>query len=259
MKYTAETFKAADQESMIQQEAIINSDAVYTRYELEKKLIRHVAAGNYEQAVQVLDSFSMDPDDYKDAVTRISREPDKRLRYAGQLVNSTLRVSLLSSQIPVIYLHIVSTHFGILLEDAPIEYLREEKIIHRIIEAYCYYAKEYSGIQYSDTVSRITDYIIFHIKEELSLRQIADAFHFSDAYVNRVLKKETGYTVVQYIKKNRIVLAKTLLHFDDLSIAEVASLVGYPDCNYFCRVFKQVEGVSPVQFRVTEGRVGIRI
>ena len=199
--------------------------------------------------MQVLDSFSMDPDDYKDAVTRIPREPDKRLRYAGQLVNSTLRVSLLSSQIPVIYLHIVSTHFGILLEDAPIEYLREEKIIHRIIEAYCYYAKEYSGIQYSDTVSRITDYIIFHIKEELSLRQIAD----------RVLKKETGYTVVQYIKKNRIVLAKTLLHFDDLSIAEVASLVGYPDCNYFCRVFKQVEGVSPVQFRVTEGRVGIRI
>ena len=187
--------------------------------------------------MQVLDSFSMDPDDYKDAVTRIPREPDKRLRYAGQLVNSTLRVSLLSSQIPVIYLHIVSTHFGILLEDAPIEYLREEKIIHRIIEAYCYYAKEYSGIQYSDTVSRITDYIIFHIKEELSLRQIADAFHFSDAYV----------------------LAKTLLHFDDLSIAEVASLVGYPDCNYFCRVFKQVEGVSPVQFRVTEGRVGIRI
>ena len=136
--------------------------------------------------MQVLDSFSMDPDDYKDAVTRIPREPDKRLRYAGQLVNSTLRVSLLSSQIPVIYLHIVSTHFGILLEDAPIEYLREEKIIHRIIEAYCYYAKEYSGIQYSDTVSRITDYIIFHIKEELSLRQIADAFHFSDAYVNRV-------------------------------------------------------------------------
>lgn len=178
MKYTAETFKVADQESMIQQEAIINSDAVYTRYELEKKLIRHVAAGNYEQAVQVLDSFSMDPDDYKDAVTRIPREPDKRLRYAGQLVNSTLRVSLLSSQIPVIYLHIVSTHFGILLEDAPIEYLREEKIIHRIIEAYCYYAKEYSGIQYSDTVSRITDYIIFHIKEELSLRRSPTRFTF---------------------------------------------------------------------------------
>lgn len=164
-----------------------------------------------------------------------------------------LRVSLLSSQIPVIHIHVISTHFGILLEEAPVEYLREERILHRIIEAYCYYAGEFSGASYSETVSKITDYIIIHINEDLSLHRIADAFHFSPAYVNRILKKETGCTTVAYIKKSRIFLAKTLLHFGDLTIADIAVSVGYSDCNYFCRVFKQLEGISPLQFRQLHG------
>lgn len=199
--------------------------------------------------MQVLDSFSHDPEDYLDLIARIPEVPDEQLRFFGSLLNSTLRVSLLSSQIPVIHIHIIATHFGILLEEAPIEYLRDERIMHRIVEAYCYYAGEFNGVRHSETVSKITDYIIFHINEELSLHQIADTFHFSAAYVNRILKKETGYTTVQYIKKNRVFLAKTLLHFGDLTIADVAVSVGYSDSNYFCRVFKQLEGISPMQFR----------
>lgn len=249
MKYDADSFRAQNQEEIIRREAIISQESVFKRYALEKKLISHVAAGNYEQAVQVLDSFSHDPEDYLDLIARIPDVPDEQLRFFGSLLNSTLRVSLLSSQIPVIHIHIIATHFGILLEEAPIEYLRDERIMHRIVEAYCYYAGEFNGVRHSETVSKITDYIIFHINEELSLHQIADTFHFSAAYVNRILKKETGYTTVQYIKKNRVFLAKTLLHFGDLTIADVAVSVGYSDSNYFCRVFKQLEGISPMQFR----------
>lgn len=250
MKYDEESFKAQDQESIIQREAIISQEAVLIRYDLEKKMLSQVAAGNYEQAVRLLERFSDNPEDYADFIERFPRDPERRLRYGGMLLNSALRVSLLSTGVPVIYIHILATHFGILLESAPLSYLREERILHRIIEGYCFYAKEYSGVQYSDTVSRIIDYMIFHIREELSLHQIADAFHFSAAYVNRLLKKETGCTTVQYIKKTRISLAKTLLCFDDLTIADIASQVGYPDCNYFCRVFRQVEGISPAQFRL---------
>lgn len=241
-----------DLESLIEAEAMITVEAVHTRYSLEKELIQQVSKGNYEHAVQVFEEFSRNKDDYLDVIERIPRRQDSRLRYIGLLVNSILRTSLLSSQIPDIYIHMVATHFSILLEEAPAAYLQEEKIVYRIIEAYCYYAKEYNVIKYGDTVSRITDYIISHIKDELSLCRIADEFHFSAAYVNRLLKRETGCTAVQYIKKNRIVLAKTLLHFDELTIAEVATLVGYPDCNYFCRVFKQMTGISPVQFRKSE-------
>ncbi len=253
MKYDADSFRAENQEEIIRREAVISQESVFRRYALEKKLISHVAAGNYEQAVRILDSFSDNPDDYLDLIARIPDDPGRRLRFFGSLLNSMLRVSLLSSQIPVIHIHVISTHFGILLEEAPVEYLREERILHRIIEAYCYYADEFSGAPYSETVSKITDYIIIHINEDLSLHRIADAFHFSPAYVNRILKKETGCTTVAYIKKSRIFLAKTLLHFGDLTIADIAVSVGYSDCNYFCRVFKQLEGISPLQFRQLHG------
>ena len=253
MKYDADSFRAENQEEIIRREAVISQESVFRRYTLEKKLISHVAAGNYEQAVQILDRFSDNPDDYLDLIARIPDDPGRRLRFFGSLLNSMLRVSLLSSQIPVIHIHVISTHFGILLEEAPVEYLQKERILHRIIEAYCYYAGEFSGAPYSETVSKITDYIIIHINEDLSLHRIADAFHFSPAYVNRILKKETGCTTVAYIKKSRIFLAKTLLHFGDLTIADIAVSVGYSDCNYFCRVFKQLEGISPLQFRQLHG------
>lgn len=249
MKYNADSFRTQNHEDIIRRESIISQESVFRRYALEKKLISHVAAGNYEQAAQILDSFSENPDDYLDLITRIPNDPDRRLRFFGLLLNSTCRVSLLSSPVPVIHLHIVSTHFTALLRDAPVEYLRQERILHRIIEAYCYYAGEFNGAQYSETVSKIIEYISSHINETLSLHQIADTFHFSPAYVNRILKKETGCTTVQYIKKSRIFLAKTLLHFGDLSITDIAAAVGYSDCNYFCRIFKQLEGVSPMQFR----------
>lgn len=53
----------------------------------------------------------------------------------------------------------------------------------------------------------------------------------------------------QYIKQKRISLAKTFLLLNDMSLEEIAIALGYEDYNYFCRVFKQVESMSPAQYR----------
>lgn len=103
-------------------------------------------------------------------------------------------------------------------------------------------------------MTQITDYIALHLRDELSLNQIAEDLHFSAAYVNRMLKKETGYPTIQYIKRTRITLAKSMLLFQELSIADVAVLAGYPDCSYFCCVFRQIEGISPAQYRENHRR-----
>lgn len=54
---------------------------------------------------------------------------------------------------------------------------------------------------------------------------------------------------MQYIKQKRISLAKTFLLLNDMSLEEIAIALGYEDYNYFCRVFKQVENMSPAQYR----------
>lgn len=249
MKYDERSFLLENQESIIKRETIVSTEAVLSRYSLEKELIAHVMAGNYRQAVQVMERLFDSSTECEDMLRRLPSKPDEQLRAIGLNLNSMLRVALLSSQIPVIYLHIIATHMGILIKEAPIEYLQEEQILHRIIEAYCFYAGEYNNMHYSEAVSQITDYIYLHIREELSLYRIADAVHFSATYVNRILKKETGYTTIQYIKRSRISLAKNMLRFHNLTVADIASFVGYPNSNYFCRVFHQLEGISPMQYR----------
>ena len=56
-------------------------------------------------------------------------------------------------------------------------------------------------------------------------------------------------TVTEYIKNLRIKKAKELMTETDLSILEIAQRVGYEHNSSFTRVFKEIEGISPAQFR----------
>ena len=79
-------------------------------------------AGNYRQAVQVMERLFDSSTECEDMLRRLPSKPDEQLRAIGLNLNSMLRVALLSSQIPMIYLHIIATHMGILIKEAPIEY-----------------------------------------------------------------------------------------------------------------------------------------
>ena len=58
-----------------------------------------------------------------------------------------------------------------------------------------------------------------------------------------------GLSISHYIMQQRITQAKHLLRFSDHTIEQIASLCGMEDANYFSRVFRKVEGVSPGEYR----------
>lgn len=58
-----------------------------------------------------------------------------------------------------------------------------------------------------------------------------------------------GISINSYIQQLRITQAKHLLRFSDLPVQAVAQKCGIDDANYFSRMFKKVEGVSPGGFR----------
>ena len=53
----------------------------------------------------------------------------------------------------------------------------------------------------------------------------------------------------EYLAKRRIQKAKLMLVQDKYTVNEIAQIVGYNDCSYFCSVFKKHEGISPAEFR----------
>ena len=111
MKYDERSFLLENQEAIIKREAIVSTEAVLSRYSLEKELIAHVMERLFDSSTEC-----------EDMLRRLPSKPDEQLRAIGLNLNSMLRVALLSSQIPVIYLHIIATHMGILIKEAPIEY-----------------------------------------------------------------------------------------------------------------------------------------
>ena len=65
----------------------------------------------------------------------------------------------------------------------------------------------------------------------------------------RIVKSSTGLTVVDFIHQRRIEEAKRLLRDSKDCIYEIADQVGFKCPCYFSKVFKELEGVSPKEYR----------
>ncbi len=95
----------------------------------------------------------------------------------------------------------------------------------------------------------IKDYIDSHYTEKITLESLASTFYISKHYLARCFKEQCGMTVVNYIQQVRITRAKHLLRFSEESVEVIADACGINDANYFSRVFRKVEGVSPAEYR----------
>ena len=92
-------------------------------------------------------------------------------------------------------------------------------------------------------------YIKTHYNEDISVNEMAERYDMSPNYFSTMFKKEVNQSAINYITNLRITKAKEYLRDSEKSIAEIAQMIGYEDCNYFFRVFKKIEGVTPQQYR----------
>ncbi len=97
----------------------------------------------------------------------------------------------------------------------------------------------------------VKNFIKENIETELELEKVASNFSLSVYYFSRTFKDATGTSYSDYINKCRIDIAKELLSSGEMNVKEVCYKVGYNDPNYFSKVFKKYEGVSPVNFKIT--------
>ena len=67
--------------------------------------------------------------------------------------------------------------------------------------------------------------------------------------MSKIFRETYGTTIIAYLEQLRITKAKNLLRFSDMTVDEIAYRVGLKDANYFSRLFKKVEGMTPSQYR----------
>ena len=98
-------------------------------------------------------------------------------------------------------------------------------------------------------ISLVKSFLDEHYSEKLSLESVASQFFIDKHYLARLFKEQYGVTLVTYLQQVRITHAKRMLRFTDKSIEEIGLECGIGELNYFSRVFKKLEGVSPSEFR----------
>ncbi len=96
-------------------------------------------------------------------------------------------------------------------------------------------------------VEEIKDFIIRYSENTLRLDDLADRFNLSPSYLSRMFKRETGFTISQYIAMQKISRAKEMLLMG-LSVTDVASNLSYSSSSHFIAHFKRTTGITPKQY-----------
>ncbi|WP_337102658.1 response regulator [Paenibacillus sp. YIM B09110] len=106
----------------------------------------------------------------------------------------------------------------------------------------------------SAVVTKIRQYILSHLNEEITREELAAHVYLNPAYLSRLFKKETGLSLSDAIIQERIQEAKRLLEDTEYKITDIAEHVGYTSLGSFSNLFKRVVGVTPQQYRARKKR-----
>jgi two-component system response regulator YesN len=98
-------------------------------------------------------------------------------------------------------------------------------------------------------INKACDYIVKNYHKNISLEEVAQTVHLSPFYFSRLFKQEKGHNFVDFLTKVRIDKAKKMLQNPDFTAVRIAAEVGYQDASYFSRVFRQIMGMTPNQYR----------
>jgi AraC family transcriptional regulator len=101
-------------------------------------------------------------------------------------------------------------------------------------------------------LNQVVDYIMGNLDNSLTLDQMAAIAHLSPYHFARQFKTTTGCPPHQYVIARRVERAQQLLRANrDVTLAEVAQIVGFADQSHFSLHFKRIVGATPRQYQIS--------
>lgn len=125
-----------------------------------------------------------------------------------------------------------------------LEYLTVE-----LVERFCAEMQKRKNSGYSPAIRRSVDYMEVNLSKAMTTAEVAREAGLGQKCFAGRFRRETGMTVKEYLARRRCDIAAQLLVDSRASIQEVAAYVGYPDNNYFSKVFRSNTGLTPQAYR----------
>ena len=224
-----------------------SNDIIEFRYQYEKKLMNAITKGDKKEIARITKETN--------SVLHLSdRIPESPIRSAKNLLlilNTLCRFAAEKGGLHPIHVHNISEKFALLIERAPnLPHLKELSIV--MIDDYCDAVNQFSTRDYSPIVKKAVDYIELNLEEPLTLKEISATIHVNSSHLSRKFKNDTKMNIIDYINQKRVEEAKIYLQRGNISITEIAFMVGFSDLNYFSRVFKKFTSLTPSQYIKSE-------
>jgi two-component system response regulator YesN len=109
--------------------------------------------------------------------------------------------------------------------------------------------KKYELHRSESIVRKTCQYVTEHIDKDINLELVANEVHVSKDYLGKLFKQKTAGSFNDYLTKIKMEYAKHLLATGDYKNYEISEKLGYSNPDYFCRLFKNYTGHTPLQYR----------
>ena len=100
-----------------------------------------------------------------------------------------------------------------------------------------------------ELVRKVHDQMIAHMDRKTTIEELAKQYHINPTTLKNTFKAVYGMSIAAHLKKHRMEQAARLLRETDLSVAEIARMVGYDSQSRFTAAFKSVLSVLPREYR----------
>lgn len=224
------------------EEQKISMEAIEHRYGIEDRFMEAIRSGNAEKVYDIAGEYSgyrMSP-----RVANGFRNGQNSLI----ILNTLMRRAVQEADVHPAHIDRLSENFANRIESAKNE--AELNLISRdMTRKYCLLVRNHSLIGHSEMVRDAINYIDFNLTEDLSLNAIAEKLSVSASYLSKQFKNENDKTLTNYVNEKRVFTSLKYLATTDLPIQNVAELVGIYDENYFSRLFKKYQNITPSKYR----------
>lgn len=216
---------------------------VNRRYAMEERFIIAISQGETEKALELMERFNEVSSD----IRFLSQKLGDQITGAA-MFRTLVRMGVRKAGMSPVRIDSISQEYAQKMQHtasvAELNYLQR-----RLVERFCAEVRALRESRYSPCVRRAMDYMSVNLSQPLTMAEIARAAGTDRHLLSRTFGEETGMTVKQYLAKRRCEIAAELLRTGGTSVQEVAAYVGYPDNNYFSKVFKANQGLSPQSYQ----------
>ena len=98
-------------------------------------------------------------------------------------------------------------------------------------------------------IEKALQYLDKHIYEDIFVANIAKDVGCSGEHLSRLFKKHCNITLMEYVTKERICIAKDMLMHSNCKVREIALVLRFSSVAHFCNVFREIDGLTPSEWR----------